>query len=122
MIFSHQDVPSLVGKYPVKMSHLSSGKISGYTCSCLRFMMLTDLNSYKLSALVLMIFSHQDVPSLVGKYPVKISHLSSGKISAYPCSCLLISMVMMLTAFKSYKISAMILMIFSHEDVPSLVG
>jgi len=84
--------------------------------------MLTALNSYKFSAMVLMIFSHQDVPSLVDKYPVKMSHLSSGKINGYVCSCLLISTVYDAHSFKSYKLSAMILMIFSHQDVPFLVG
>jgi len=45
-----------------------------------RFMMLTALNRYKLSAMVLIIFSHQDVPSLVSHQDV---HLSSGEISGY---------------------------------------
>jgi len=67
-----------------------------------KFMMLTALNAYKLSATVPIIFNHQDVPSLFRKYPVKMSHVSLGKISGYICSCLLINnyyqQFMMLTA------------------------
>jgi len=91
---------SLVGKFPVKMSHLLSGKISWYACSCLLISTLYDAHRYKISAMVLMIFSYQDVPSLVGKYPVKMSHHLSGKISGYACSFLLIPTLYDANSFK----------------------
>ena len=110
MIFSHQDVPSFVGKSCQDVPSL--GRKNQWVRSCLSISMLLQclqLQNGTSYSSVLMIFSHQDVPSLVRK-------------NQWVHSCLSISVLLRCSQFQSRTSFSSVLMIFSHQDVPSFVG
>ena len=69
---------------------------------------------------VLMIFSHQDVPSFVGKSCQDVPSL--GRKNQWVRSCLSISMLLQCSQLQNGTSYNSVLMIFSHQDVPSFVG
>ena len=67
-----------------------------------------------------MIFSHQDVPSFVGKSCQDVPSL--GRKNQWVRSCLSISMLLQCSQLQNGTSYSSVLMIFSHQDVPSFVG
>ena len=121
MIFSHQDVPSFVGKsyqdVPslVRKNHWVRSCLSiSVLLRCSQFQSRTSFSS------VLMIFSHQDVPSFAGKSCQDVPSL--GRKNQWVRSCLSISMLLRCSQLQSGTSHSSVLMIFSHQDVPSFVG
>ncbi|XP_065895250.1 uncharacterized protein [Dysidea avara] len=137
MIFSHQDVPSFVGK--------SCQDVPSLDRRNQWFQSHTSFSS------VLMIFSHQDVPSFVGKscqdapslgrknqWPSRcpifcwqvLSRCPIGRKNQWPSRCPIfcwqvLSRCPIFSQEKSLQNGtsySSVLMIFSHQDVPSFVG
>ena len=67
-----------------------------------------------------MIFSHQDVPSFVGKSCQDVPSL--GRKNQWVRSCLSMSMLLQCSQLQNGTSYSSVLMIFSHQDVPSFVG
>ena len=121
MIFSHQDVPSFVGKSCQDVPSL--GRKNQWVRSCLSISVLLQclqLQNGTSYSSVLMIFSHQDVPSFVGKSCQDVPFLV--RKNQWVHSCLSISVLLRCSQFQSHTSFSSVLMIFSHQDVPSFVG
>ena len=67
-----------------------------------------------------MIFSHQDVPSFVGKSCQDVPSLV--RKNQWVRSCLSLSMLLQCSQLQNGTSYSSVLMIFSHQDVPSFVG
>ena len=121
MIFSHQDVPSFVGKSCQDVPSLV--RKNQWVRSCLSISVLLRCSQFQSRtsfSSVLMIFSHQDVPSFVGKSCQDVPSL--GRKNQWVRNCLLISMLLRCSQLQNGTSFSSVLMIFSHQDVPSFVG